>query len=157
MKTRRFGLSCESLLSGKLHGNIQSISLFTHVIHLSGTKSMPAQSWRCATTTYLLWRTITALWPSRSFLCLSAISLQTWIPRRSNRSDRWDMHVKLSLVSSCQAIWVLSHCYKVLSHISEVVKCKQMLCKHLWQFYSSIFRQLSPSSWPLTWPDMERY
>lgn len=91
------------LLSGKPRENILSMHPFTCVIHLSGTKSMPARIWQCATMTYLRWRTITALWPSRSFLFLSAISLQMWILRHSNRSDRWDMHVKLSLWQAC---WV---------------------------------------------------
>lgn len=57
-------------------------------VHPPDTKSTPAQSWRCATTTCLRWRTTTAPWPSRSFPFPSATSSQTWTPRRSNRSDR---------------------------------------------------------------------
>lgn len=99
MKTRWLRLSCclslregEDLLSVKLYGN--TVNEFTHLCRLSGTKSMPAQSWQCATTTSPRWRTITVLLPSRSSLFLSAISLQTWIQRHSNRSDRWDVECK---------------------------------------------------------------
>lgn len=109
MKTPSFRLSCCSWLGGSgrrgkdlsYQGKFRvvkkkktSIHHSSSVIHLSGTKSMPAQSWQCATMTYLRWRTITVLWPSRSFLFLSAISLQMWILRHSNRSDRWNVQLK---------------------------------------------------------------
>jgi len=85
---------------------------FTRVIHPPGTRSMRAQSWQCATMTYLRWRTTTVLWPSRSCLFLSATFLPMWILKPSNRSDRWDTQVEFWL---WQAWWVLSISYSALS------------------------------------------
>lgn len=69
---------------------------------------MPAQSWQCATTTYRRWRTITALWPSRSCRFPSATSLQTWILKPSNRSDRWDVNRKHAWMYLGRARWTYS-------------------------------------------------
>lgn len=54
----------------------------------AGIRLMRAQSWRWDTMTSLLWRTITAPWPSRYSLSLTATSLSTLIPKPSNRFVR---------------------------------------------------------------------
>lgn len=60
-----------------------------HPLSFPGIRLMRAQSWPWGTMTSLLWRTITALWPSKYSLSQTATSLPTLILKPSNRFVRW--------------------------------------------------------------------
>lgn len=56
--------------------------------HILDTRSMPARSWLCVTTTSHRWRTITAPLPSRSWRDPNATSSPVYQLRASGRSGR---------------------------------------------------------------------